>query len=41
MSGYPGLRASDEDRSRAAAALDQVYAATTLGELDHLMAAPP
>jgi hypothetical protein len=51
MSGYPGIRASDEDRSRAAAALgehyaagrltleefqerlDEVYAATTLGEL--------
>ena len=59
MSGYPGIRASDEDRSRAAAALgehyaagrltleefqerlDKVYAATTLGELDRLMADLP
>jgi len=59
MSGYPGIRASDEDRSRIAAALgghyaagrltlgefrerlDQVYAATTLGELDRLMADLP
>jgi hypothetical protein len=59
MSGYPGIRASDEDRSRAAAALgehyaagrltleefqerlDETYAATTLGELDHLMADLP
>jgi len=59
MSGYPGIRASDEDRSRTAAALgehyaagrltleefqgrlDQVYAATTLGELDRLMADLP
>jgi len=55
MSGYAGIRASDEDRSQIAAALgehyaagrltleefqerlDKVYAATTLGELDHLM----
>jgi len=55
MSGYPGIRASDEDRSQIAAALgehyaagrltleefqerlDKLYAATTLGELDHLM----
>ena len=59
MSGYPGIRASDEDRSQTAAALgehyaagrltleefqerlDKVYAATTLGELDHLMADLP
>lgn len=59
MTGYPGIRASDEDRSRTAAALgehyaagrltldefqerlDGVYAATTLGELDHLMADLP
>ena len=59
MSGYPGLRASDEDRGRIAAALgehyaagrltleefqerlDKVYAATTLGELDRLMADLP
>ena len=59
MNGYPGIRASDEDRSRTAAALgehyaagrvtleefqerlDRVYAATTLGELDHLMADLP
>ena len=59
MSGYPGIRASDEDRSRTAAALgehyaagrltleefherlDQVYAATTQGELDRLMADLP
>lgn len=59
MSGYPGIRASDEDRSRTAAALgehyaagrltleefqerlDEVYAATTLGELDRLMADLP
>ena len=58
MSGYPGIRASDEDRGRAAAALgehyaagltleefqerlDKVYAATTLGELDRLMADLP
>jgi DUF1707 SHOCT-like domain len=59
MSGYPGIRASDEDRSRAAAALgehyaagrltleefqerlDEVYAATTLGELGRLMADLP
>ena len=59
MSGYPGIRASDEDRSRTAAALgehyaagrltleefqerlDKVYAATTLGELDRLMADLP
>jgi Domain of unknown function (DUF1707) len=59
MSGYPGIRASHEDRNRAAAALgahyaagrltleefqerlDEVYAATTLGELDHLMADLP
>jgi len=59
MSSYPGIRASDEDRNRAAAALgahyaagrltleefqerlDEVYAATTLGELDHLMADLP
>jgi hypothetical protein len=55
MSGYPGIRASDEDRSQTAAALgehyaagrltleefqerlDQVYAATTVDELDRLM----
>jgi hypothetical protein len=59
MSGYPGIRASDEDRSRTADALgehyaagrltleefherlDQVYAATTQGELDRLMADLP
>jgi len=59
MSGYPGIRASDEDRSRAAATLgehyaagrltleefqerlDKVYAATTLDELDRLMADLP
>jgi uncharacterized protein DUF1707 len=59
MSGYPGIRASDEDRSRTAAALgehyaagrltleefherlDEVYAATTLGELDRLLADLP
>jgi len=59
MNGYPGIRASDEDRSRTATALgehyaagrltleefherlDQVYAATTLGELDRLMADLP
>jgi len=59
MTGYPGIRASDEDRSRTAAALgkhyaagrltldefqerlDRVCAATTLGELDHLMADLP
>ena len=59
MSGYPGIRASDEDRSRTAAALgehyaagrltleefqerlDKTYAATTLGELDRLMADLP
>jgi uncharacterized protein DUF1707 len=59
MTGYPGIRASDEDRGRAAAALgehyaagrltleefqerlDQVYAATTLDELDRLMADLP
>jgi uncharacterized protein DUF1707 len=59
MSGYPGIRASDEDRGRTAAALgehyaagrltleefqerlDEVYAATTLGELDRLMADLP
>ena len=59
MSGYPGIRASDEDRGRTAAALgehyaagrltleefqerlDKVYAATTLGELDRLMADLP
>jgi hypothetical protein len=59
MSGYPGIRASDEDRSRTAAALgehyaagrltleefherlDQVYAVTTQGELDRLMADLP
>ena len=59
MSGYPGIRASDEDRGRIAAALgehyaagrltleefqerlDKVYAATTLGELDRLMADLP
>ena len=59
MSGYPGIRAFDEDRSRTAAALgehyaagrltleefqerlDKVYAATTLGELDHLVADLP
>ena len=59
MSGYPGIRASDEDRSRTAAALgehyaagrltleefqerlDEVYAVTTLGELDRLMADLP
>ena len=59
MSGYPGIRASDEDRSRTAAALgehyaagrltleefqerlDEVYAATTLSELDPLMADLP
>ena len=59
MSGYPGIRASDEDRGRIADALgehyaagrltleefqerlDKVYAATTLGELDLLMADLP
>ena len=59
MSGYPGIRASDEDRSRTAAALgehyaagrltleefqerlDKAYAATTVGELDNLMADLP
>ena len=59
MSGYPGIRASDEDRGRTAAALgehyaagrltleefqerlDKAYAATTLGELDRLMADLP
>jgi hypothetical protein len=59
MSGYPGIRASNEDRGRIAAALgenyaagrltleefqdrlDKVYAATTLGELDRLMADLP
>lgn len=59
MSGYPGIRASDEDRGGIAAALgehyaagrltleefqnrlDKVYAATTLGELDRLMADLP
>jgi Domain of unknown function (DUF1707) len=59
MSGYPGIRASDEDRSRTAAALgehyaagcltleefqerlDKVYAATTVGQLDRLMADLP
>jgi hypothetical protein len=59
MSGYPGIRASDEDRSRAAAALgehyaagrltleefqerlDEVYAATTVGELGRVMADLP
>jgi DUF1707 SHOCT-like domain len=59
MSGYPGIRASDEDRGRAAAALgehyaagrlsleefqerlDKAYAATTLGELDRLVADLP
>jgi len=59
MRGYPGIRASDEDRGRTAAALgehyaagrltleefqerlDKVYAATTLGELDRLMADLP
>jgi hypothetical protein len=59
MSGYPGIRASDEDRSQIADALgehyaagrltleefqerlDEIYAATTLGELDHLMADLP
>jgi DUF1707 SHOCT-like domain len=59
MSGYPGIRASDEDRGRIGAALgehyaagrltleefqerlDKVYAATTLGELDLLMADLP
>jgi DUF1707 SHOCT-like domain len=30
MSGYPGIRASDEDRSRAAAALGEHYAAGRL-----------
>ena len=58
-SGYPGIRASDEDRDRTAAALgehyaagrltleefqerlDKVYVATTLGELDRLMADLP
>jgi hypothetical protein len=39
MSGYPGIRASDEDRGRIAAALGEHYAAgrLTLGELDRLM----
>jgi DUF1707 SHOCT-like domain len=55
MTGYPGIRASDEDRSQTAATLgehyaagrltleefqerlDQVYAPTTLDELDRLM----
>src|SRR5690349_17081605 len=59
MNGYPGIRASDEDRSRIAAALgehyaagrltleefqdrlDKAYAATTVGELDRLMADLP
>jgi len=59
MSGYPGIRASDEDRGRTAAALgehyaagrltleefqerlDKAYAATTVGELDRLMADLP
>jgi hypothetical protein len=59
MSGYPGIRASDEDRSRTAATLgehyaagrltleefherlDKVYTATTLGELDRIMADLP
>ena len=59
MSGYPGIRASDEDRSQTADALgehyaagrltleefherlDQVYAATTQGDLDRLMADLP
>ena len=30
MSGYPGIRASDEDRSRTAAALGEHYAAGRL-----------
>ena len=30
MSGYPGIRASDEDRGRAAAALGEHYAAGRL-----------
>jgi hypothetical protein len=59
MTADPGIRASDEDRGRIAAALgehyaagrltleefqqrlDNVYAATTLGELDDLMADLP
>jgi Domain of unknown function (DUF1707) len=59
MTGCPGIRASDEDRGRTAAALGEhyaagrltleefqerlhrVYAATTLGELDRLMADLP
>ena len=31
MSGYPGIRASDEDRSRAAATLGEHYAADGRG----------
>ena len=31
MSGYPGIRASDEDRSRTAAALGEHYGALEAG----------